>query len=532
MNGKQLKNSILQWAIQGKLVPQDPNDEPASVLLDKIRQEKERLIKEKKIKRDKNASIIYRGEDNSYYEKILATGEVKCIDEEIPFDVPNGWEWERWGNISQSIQYGYNAPALEHGAIKMVRISDIQENCVLWDNVPYCQIEENDIDTYLLKVNDILFARTGGTVGKSFLVEEVPEKAIYAGYLIRTRYSSLLNPRYMKSFMESQLYWEQLKNGTIATAQPNCNGKTFAKMLLPIPPTKEQDRIVEKLTQLSSFLDNYGLCQDRLNLLNKEIKEQFKKSILQEAIQGKLVPQLTEEGTAQDLLEQIKIEKLNLVKVGKLKKSALATSVIFRGDDNKYWEKSEDGAVCIDEEIPFEIPSNWAWVRLDDICSFIHRGKSPQYSPIKKYPVVAQKCNQWAGFSIEKAKFIEPKSITSYNDEYFLQDRDLMWNSTGLGTLGRMAIYYTILNPYELAVADSHVTVIRPYKTHIVSEYLYYYFASNTVQSVIEDKSDGSTKQKELATKTVKSYLVPLPPFVEQLRIVQKIKSVTSIMSR
>ena len=531
MNGKQLKNSILQWAIQGKLVPQDPNDEPASVLLDKIRQEKERLIKEKKIKRDKNASIIYRGEDNSYYEKILATGEVKCIDEEIPFDVPNGWEWERWGNISQSIQYGYNAPALEHGAIKMVRISDIQENCVLWDNVPYCQIEENDIDTYLLKVNDILFARTGGTVGKSFLVEEVPEKAIYAGYLIRTRYSSLLNPRYMKSFMESQLYWEQLKNGTIATAQPNCNGKTLAQMLLPIPPTKEQDRIVEKLTQLSSFLDNYGLCQDRLNLLNKEIKEQFKKSILQEAIQGKLVPQLTEEGTAQDLLEQIKIEKLNLVKVGKLKKSALATSVIFRGDDNKYWEKSEDGAVCIDEEIPFEIPSNWAWVRLDDICSFIHRGKSPQYSPIKKYPVVAQKCNQWAGFSIEKAKFIEPKSITSYNDEYFLQDRDLMWNSTGLGTLGRMAIYYTILNPYELAVADSHVTVIRPYKTHIVSEYLYYYFASNTVQSVIEDKSDGSTKQKELATKTVKSYLVPLPPFVEQLRIVQKIKSVTSIMS-
>ena len=531
MNGKQLKNSILQWAIQGKLVPQDPNDEPASVLLDKIRQEKERLIKEKKIKRDKNASIIYRGEDNSYYEKMLATGEVKCIDEEIPFEIPQGWEWERWGNISQSIQYGYNAPALEHGAIKMVRISDIQENCVLWDNVPYCQIEENDIDTYLLKVNDILFARTGGTVGKSFLVEEVPERAIYAGYLIRTRYSSLLNPRYMKLFMESQLYWEQLKNGTIATAQPNCNGKTLAKMLLPIPPTKEQDRIVGKLTQLSSFLNNYTLCQERLNLLNEEIKEQLKKSILQEAIQGKLVPQMAEEGTAQELLEQIKAEKQKLVKEGKLKKSALNDSVIFRGDDNKYWEKSEDGAVCIDEEIPFEIPSNWAWVRLDDICSFIHRGKSPKYSPIKKYPVVAQKCNQWVGFSIEKAKFIEPQSITSYNSEYFLQDRDLMWNSTGLGTLGRMAIYYTLLNPYELAVADSHVTVIRPYKTYIVSEYLYYYFASNTVQSVIEDKSDGSTKQKELATKTVKSYLVPLPPFAEQLRIVQKIKSVTSIMS-
>ena len=530
LNGKQLKNSILQWAIQGKLVPQDPNDEPASVLLEKIRQEKERLIKEKKIKRDKNASIIYRGEDNSYYEKLLATGEVKCIDEEVPFDIPQGWEWERWGNISQSIQYGYNAPALEHGAIKMVRISDIQENCVLWDNVPYCQIEENDIDTYLLKVNDILFARTGGTVGKSFLVEEVPERAIYAGYLIRTRYSSLLNPRYMKFFMESQLYWEQLKNGTIATAQPNCNGKTLAKMLLPIPPTKEQDRIVGKLTQLSSFLNNYTLCQERLNLLNEEIKEQLKKSILQEAIQGKLILQIAEEGTAQDLLKQIKEEKLKLVKEGKLKKSALASSVIFRGDDNKYWEKSEDVAVCIDEEIPFEIPSNWAWVRLDDICSFIHRGKSPKYSPIKKYPVVAQKCNQWVGFSIEKAKFIEPQSITSYNSEYFLQDRDLMWNSTGLGTLGRMAIYYKRLNPYELAVVDSHVTVIRPYKQYVVSEYLYYYFASNTVQSVIEDKSDGSTKQKELSTKTVKSYLVPLPPMEEQKRIVEKVKELTQLL--
>ena len=303
---------------------------------------------------------------SSYYEKMLATGEVKCIDEEIPFEIPQGWEWERWGNISQSIQYGYNAPALEHGAIKMVRISDIQENCVLWDNVPYCQIEENDIDTYLLKVNDILFARTGGTVGKSFLVEEVPERAIYAGYLIRTRYSSLLNPRYMKLFMESQLYWEQLKNGTIATAQPNCNGKTLAKMLLPIPPTKEQDRIVGKLTQLSSFLNNYTLCQERLNLLNEEIKEQLKKSILQEAIQGKLVPQIAEEGTAQELLEQIKAEKQNLVKEGKLKKSALATSVIFRGDDNKYYELI--GSEVSEIELPFEIPNSWSLARLNAVC--------------------------------------------------------------------------------------------------------------------------------------------------------------------
>lgn len=467
---------------------------------------------------------------SSYYEKFLSSGEVKCIDDEIPFEIPQGWEWERWGNISQSIQYGYNAPALERGVIRMVRISDIQDNKVVWDTVPFCMIEEQDIETYLLKENDILFARTGGTVGKSFLVEEVPLKSIYAGYLIRTRYSSLLCPHYMKAFMESQLYWEQLKNGTIATAQPNCNGKTLAKMLLPIPPINEQKRIVESLHRISPFIERYSKSQDALNLMNMQIREQLKKSILQEAIQGKLIPQIADEGTAQELLEQIRQEKLQLVKEGKLKKSALTDSVIFKGDDNKYWEKKGEKTICIDDEIPFEIPATWIWVRLDDICSYIQRGKSPKYSSIKKYPVIAQKCNQWAGFCIDKAQFIDPNSLSSYSEERLLQDGDLMWNSTGLGTLGRMAIYQSALNPYELAVADSHVTVIRPLKAHVLSQYLYYYFTSDTVQSVIEDKSDGSTKQKELSTTTVKNYMIPIPPYREQQRIVEKIKAVTSIM--
>ncbi len=270
MTGKQLRNSILQWAIQGKLVPQDPNDEPASVLLERIRAEKARLVKEKKIKRDKNETIIYRGEDNSYYEKTLATGAVRCIDDEIPFDIPQGWEWERWGNISFSIQYGYNAPAIENGDVRMVRISDIQDNKVLWPRVPFCKIAANEIPNYILEPNDILFARTGGTVGKSFLVESVPVKAIYAGYLIRTRYSNELSPLYLKSFMESSLYWEQLKSGTIATAQPNCNGKTLGKMLLPIPPKDEQKRIVSKIAELNPLIENYGALAFSLRNLNDQ----------------------------------------------------------------------------------------------------------------------------------------------------------------------------------------------------------------------------------------------------------------------
>ena len=303
---------------------------------------------------------------SSYYEKFIATGEVKCIDEEIPFEIPQGWEWERWGNISQSIQYGYNAPALERGVIRMVRISDIQDNKVVWDTVPFCMIEEQDIETYLLKENDILFARTGGTVGKSFLVEEVPLKSIYAGYLIRTRYSSLLCPHYMKAFMESQLYWEQLKNGTIATAQPNCNGKTLAKMLLPIPPINEQKRIVESLHRITPFIERYSKSQDALNLMNMQIREQLKKSVLQDAIQGKLVCQIPEDGTAEELLADIRKEKERLVKDGKLKKSALNDSTIFKGDDNKYYETINGKLVEI--ELPFEYPNNWTVLRLKDIC--------------------------------------------------------------------------------------------------------------------------------------------------------------------
>ena len=467
---------------------------------------------------------------SSYYEKMPATGEVKCIDEEIPFELPNGWEWTRIRNVSQSyIGLTYSPTDVSSCGTIVLRSSNIQNGKIVLNDVvrvtkeisEKLQVEKNDI---------IICARNGSAklVGKSAIVNSVSEPMTFGAFMAICKTSLY---QYISIFLQSDLFFSQLRGVSSTTTINQLTQNNFNSFLVPVPPIKEQERIFEKMNEVIPVIEGYEVKQKLLDKLNRNLNESIRKSVLQEAIQGKLVPQITEEGTAQELLEQIKAEKQKLVKEGKLKKSALINSIIFRGDDNKYWEKSEDGSVCIDEEIPFEIPSNWAWVRLDDICSFIHRGKSPKYSPIKKYPVVAQKCNQWAGFSIEKAKFIEPKSITSYNDEYFLQDRDLMWNSTGLGTLGRMAIYYTILNPYELAVADSHVTVIRPYKTHIVSEYLYYYFASNTVQSVIEDKSDGSTKQKELATKTIKSYLVPLPPFVEQLRIVQKIKSVTSIMS-
>lgn len=210
----------------------------------------------------------------------MTDGTVRCIDSEIPFEIPDLWAWERWGNISFSIQYGYNAPAIENGDVKMVRISDIQDNQVLWQRVPFCKIASHEIPNYLLKPNDILFARTGGTVGKSFLVEQVPINAIYAGYLIRTRYSNELCPIYLKSFMESSLYWEQIRLGTIATAQPNCNGRTLGRMLLPVPPKDEQKRIAIKITELRPLIEHYGTITSSLKNLNDSINETLKKSIL------------------------------------------------------------------------------------------------------------------------------------------------------------------------------------------------------------------------------------------------------------
>ena len=225
-----MKKSILQYAIQGKLVEQRSEEGTGEELYQQIQTEKQRLIQEKRIKKEKPLAEI--------------------SEDEIPFDIPESWKWVRWGNLSFSIQYGYNAPAKQAGRVKMVRISDIQNGKVIWDSVPFCDIRDEEIPTYLLAENDILFARTGGTVGKSYIVKKIPEEAIYAGYLIRTRYSDMLCPEYLYYFMQTHLYWIQLRNGTIATAQPNCNGQTLSKMILPLPPLAEQKRIVAKLEEL------------------------------------------------------------------------------------------------------------------------------------------------------------------------------------------------------------------------------------------------------------------------------------------
>lgn len=255
-----LKKSILLKAFQGKLTSRDRNDTSVNDLIEKIKQEKQQ----------KNIHSDFK--------------EIK----DTPFSIPSEWKWVRWGELSNSIQYGANAGAKNSGNAKLVRISDIQNNEVVWENVPYTDIKDSEIEQYLLNENDILFARTGGTVGKSVVVKNIPKDApyIFAGYLIRSNYNYNVNYKYLKYFMESTLYWDQLKSGTIGSAQPNCNGKTLSKMILPLPPIEEQQRIVLKIEELFSKLDEIKPIEDELCSIKLLFSKSIKESILFNSVTG------------------------------------------------------------------------------------------------------------------------------------------------------------------------------------------------------------------------------------------------------
>ncbi|ATV34032.1 restriction endonuclease subunit S [Porphyromonas gingivalis] len=461
--------------------------------------------------------MIYRGEDNSYYEK-FADGKVVCIDDEIPFEIPESWQWERWGNLSHSIQYGYNAPAEESGDIRMVRISDIQDGEVLWVKVPFCHINKSDIDTYLLQKGDILFARTGGTVGKSFLVGDVPYPSIYAGYLIRTRYSNMLSSHYMKYFMECRLYWEQLRNGTIATAQPNCNGKTLAKMILPIPPYNEQIRITDKLSQVLEQVCKYGESQKRLDRLNLQIHDLLKKSILQEAIKGRLVAQDTSEEPASILLQRVKEEKLRLVKEGKLKKKDVTDSTIFRDDDNKYYEQVGKNCIDITDKIPFEIPNNWVWTKLSDVADIYTGNSISETEKNAKYTNVVGRNyigTKDVGFD-NKVFYNNGVAIPKeYEQNFRIALKDSILMCIEGGSAGRKV---AILN--QDVCFGNKLCCLSPFIE--IGKYIYFYLQSPSFIDMFNQNKAGIIGGVSIAK--VKDILIPLPPLKEQCRIIHRLE--------
>ena len=375
MTGKQLKNSILQWAIQGKLVPQDPNDEPASVLLERIRAEKAQLIKEGKIKKDKNESIIYRGDDNSYYEKFLATGEVKCIDEEVPFEIPTSWSWARLTHITYLIEDCPHSTAKDEGkGYPLVRTPNVGFGHLLLNDVH--RVSEKVYNQRNIRAvpqkNDLIFAREA-PAGNIAVINE--EKVCLGQRTVLLRpVTHCILPQYLAYYILAPSSQQNLIEKSSGTTVAHVNLSDFRPYMIAIPPIEEQNRIVNKVMDLLPLIEKYSSFDVELARINDEISNRLKKSVLQEAIQGRLMPQIEEEGTAQELLEQIKIEKQKLVKEGKLKKSALADSVIYKGDDNKYYEQV--GGEITEIECDLTFPDSWSIIRLGSICSLIDGEKS------------------------------------------------------------------------------------------------------------------------------------------------------------
>ena len=519
MNGKQLKNSILQWAIQGKLVPQDPNDEPASVLLEKIRDEKARLIKEGKIKKNKNESFIFRGDDNSYYEKFLATGEVKCIDEEIPFEIPKGWEWARFGNIVNHSPQVICEDNFEVAFMPMALIdagyrSSYTFEKRYWRNVKsgFTKMQKGDIA--YAKITPCFQNR------KSFILGDVPSNIATATTelnVIRI-YADTFARWYLLYILKSDFFIKEAKYKGTAGQQRVLSDYVKSK-LLPIPPRKEQDRICDKLQEVLPIVDNYDKFQSELNSLNSTIGERLKKTILQEAIQGKLVPQISEEGTARELLEQIRQEKQKLVKEGKLRKSVLSDSVIYKGDDNKYFEKIGKTEQDITDEIPFDIPNTWVWVRHNDLFDISGGSQPPKSKFIEREKEGYIRLFQIRDYGSNPQPIYIPLSTASK----ISQKGDILLARYG-ASLGK--VFYAEYGAYNVALAK----VIPLYESRLIfQKYIFLYYCSSIYQNEIVNRSRCA--QAGFNKEDLNSLLFPLPPLSEQYRIVEKYeKAIASIM--
>ena len=473
MDTKKLRQKILDLAIHGKLVPQDPNDEPASVLLERIRAEKERLIKEGKIKRSKKSAS-----DTPHYEN-RQVGEAN----EVPFEVPEGWVWTTIGEIASSILYGVSESAKETGQYKLLRITDIQNNKVNWETVPFTDYDNNKAQAYLLNDGDILFARTGATVGKSYLVEGLRDSVIYASYLIRVQTSSIILPAYIKFFFESGFYWEQISLNSVGIGQPNVNGTTLAALTIPIPPYREQLRIVEEAKKWLSVID--GLDIEIYDL--RTYIAQAKSKILDLAIHGKLVPQDPSDEPAIELLKRINPK--------------------FTPCDNAHDAN--------------QLPDSWCWTTLGSI--FQHNtGKAlnksdSQEGLLKPYLTTSNVYWNCFDFTEVKEMFFKDSEL----DKCTVTKGDLLVCEGG--DIGRAAIWnYN----YNICI-QNHIHRLRA-KGDIYQILYLYVLMLYKWKDRIHGKGIGL---QGLSSGLLDKLVVPLPPYNEQLRIVTKIEELFAVLA-
>ena len=508
MTAQQLKNSILQMAVQGKLVPQDPNDEPASVLLERIRAEKERLIKEKKIKREKNPSVIFKGADNTPYEKI--GDEVRSLADEVPFDIPDSWEWVRMKYICQLID-GEKIQNASYHNLDARYMRGKAEPQTLNSGKYVSQ------GTYLILVDgensgEVFIAPEDGYMGSTFKVLWITTQ-LFAPYVLK--------------FIE--LYKEPLRNAKRGAAIPHLNKELFFNLPIPMPPIEEQRRIVEKIDEVSSAVSAYDFAYRKTESLNTAFPEALKKSILQEAVQGKLVPQDPSDEPAEALLERIRAEKQRLIKEGKIKKDK-HESVIFRRD-NSHYEKLDGVERCIDDELPFEIPESWAWTYLGNI-SFVTKLAGFEYTKYIAPALTNHGIPLFKGKNIQNGKLIE-------HFEWFIPETvsDELWRSQlskrclltpYVGSIGNVAVFP---GTYK-AHLGSNVGKIEPYSGNgVLIEYILFYLRSTTGYEQLT-KYKKATAQESISIDAIRNVLMPIPPLNEQERIVSAIDTALSIVQK
>ena len=518
MTAQQLKNSILQMAVQGKLVPQDPNDEPASVLLERIRAEKERLIKEKKIKREKNPSVIFRGADNLPYEKV-GDQEPVCIADEVPFEIPETWEWARLGKIV------YN-----RGQIT--------------PNTLFCYIDIGSIDNENQKLNpaetiiapdkapsrarkivekgDILYSTVRPYLHNMCIIDrEYTHMPIAStGFAVMSCYDGILNS-YLFYYLMSPAFDAYANNTDNAkgVAYPAINDERLYKALIPIPPVAEQYRIVEIIETLTNPICEYGNKEVALRSLNNNFPELLKKSILQQAIQGKLVAQDPNDEPASVLLERIRAEKEQLIMAGKIKRDK-HESIIFRRD-NSHYEKLDGVERCIDDELPFEIPDSWEWVRLGTI--FQHNtGKALNASNRdgENLTYITTSNLYWDRFVLDNLKTMP--FTDSEVDKCTVQQGDLLVCEGG--DIGRAAIW----GSSEPMRIQNHIHRLRAY-VPVCTRFFYYLFYLYKGAGWIGGKGIAI---QGLSSNAIHNLLFPLPPINEQERIVSAIDTTLSIVQK
>ena len=524
MTAQQLKNSILQMAVQGKLVPQDPNDEPASVLLERIRAEKERLIKEKKIKREKNPSVIFKGADNTPYEKI--GDEVRSLADEVPFDIPDSWEWVRFKDLVD-YSMGKTPPRKEteywsNGTLPWVSIADLVADGTVTATKECVNsfAAENTFKGKISKAGTLLMSFKL-TVGKVSIlgIDAFHNEAIISIY-------PFVDPdKITTMFLFATLPLLSQSGDTKSAIKGNTlNSDSLDALLIPLPPIMEQKRIFDKLHELTTPLLDYGAAEQKVTELNVNFPERLKKSILQEAVQGKLVPQDPSDEPAEALLERIRAEKQRLIKEGKIKKDK-HESVIFRRD-NSHYEKRGLEEVCIDEEIPFEIPENWAWCRASSLGTMI-RGRG-----IKRTETVAQGCPCIRYGEIYTTYETSFDSAVSFVPETL--DKDCLHFSSG-------DVVFTLTGENKVDIAktvaflgDGQIAAggdLAFWTHHGMNPlYLVYYMAS---PYCIELKRRTATGDiiVHISTSKVGDFLVPVPPIKEQNRIVSAIEQLFAVAS-